>query len=127
MNFTSHPYLLLSISLGVAWWTQVYLKDRRANPRRLPYPPGPKGYPIIGCLLSAPILSPWLEYDKWFKIYGDMIYFTILGQPFLVLGSPRRTSDLFEKRGAVYSDRPRMIMLTEMLVPISLSMKTIYS
>ncbi|KAF9442561.1 cytochrome P450 [Macrolepiota fuliginosa MF-IS2] len=115
MDFTIHPYSLLLVSLAFAWWIQAYLKDRRANPYRLPYPPGPKGYPIIGILLNAPMFSPWLEYDKWFKIYGDMIYFEILGQPFLVLGSPRRTSDLFEKRATIYSDRPRMIMVMEML------------
>ncbi|KAF9450374.1 cytochrome P450 [Macrolepiota fuliginosa MF-IS2] len=115
MDFTIHPYSLLLVSLAFAWWIQAYLKDRHANPRRLPRPPGPKGYPIIGSLLNAPMTFPWLEYDKWLKIFGDMVYFEILGQSFLVLGSPQRINDLFEKRGAIYSDRPRMIMAMDML------------
>ncbi|KAF9444505.1 cytochrome P450 [Macrolepiota fuliginosa MF-IS2] len=115
MDFTTHPYSLLLVSLAFAWWIQAYLKDRRANPHRLPYPPGPKGYPVIGILLNAPMSFPWLQYDKWLKIYGDMVYFEILGQSFLVLGSPQRINDLFEKRGIIYSDRPRSIMATDML------------
>ncbi|KAF9449155.1 cytochrome P450 [Macrolepiota fuliginosa MF-IS2] len=58
---------------------------------------------------------PWLKYDEWLKIYGDMVYFKILGQSFLLLGSPRRTSDLFEKRATIYSDRSRSIMIMDML------------
>ena len=107
---------------------------RNSNPKGLPLPPGPKGYPLIGNLFDLPVSKPWLVYDEWFKTYGkpvmvfpnklskaglssgDMIYFNVLGQHFLVLGSLRRTNDLFEKRSSNYSDRMRMPMVMELYV-----------
>jgi hypothetical protein len=50
-----------------------------------------------------------------------MIYFNVLGQPFLILGSFERTSDLMEKRSLNYSDRLRMPML-ELYVSDSLNL-----
>ena len=48
-----------------------------------------------------------------------MIFFKILGQPFLVLGSAERTYDLFEKQSQNYSDRARFPMFIELLVTSS--------
>ena len=45
---------------------------------------------------------------------GDMVYFEVLGQPFLVLDTHERTSDLFDKRSTNYSDRMRIPMLLEL-------------
>ena len=42
---------------------------------------------------------------------GDMVYFEVLGQPFLVLDTLERTNNLFDKRSTNYSDRMRMPML----------------
>ncbi|KAF9458366.1 cytochrome P450 [Collybia nuda] len=81
----------------------------------LPLPPGPKGYPIIGNLFDMPRKLAWLEYDRWFKIYGDMVYFKVFGQGFLILGSRAKTTDILERRSANYSDRPSMPMLLELM------------
>ena len=51
-----------------------------------------------------------------FGILGDMVYFNVFGQRFLVLGSKQRTTDLLEKRSSNYSDRERMPMLRELFV-----------
>ena len=48
-------------------------KSRSANPKGLPLPPGPKGYPLIGSLFDMPIDKPWLVYDEWRKIYGNSL------------------------------------------------------
>ncbi|KAF7761212.1 hypothetical protein Agabi119p4_10621 [Agaricus bisporus var. burnettii] len=98
-----------------AWFAHGYIQKRRENPNNLPLPPGPKSYPIIGSFFSAPTYKAWLEYDKWFKIYGDMVYFKVFGQGFLILGSHERIYDIFERRSSNYSDRPRLVMLNEMM------------
>lgn len=38
--------------------------------RRLPYPPGPRGYPFIGNALSIPLKDPWLYYTEIADEYG---------------------------------------------------------
>ena len=52
-----------------------------------------------------------------------MVYFNVLGQDFLILGSLERTTDLLEKRSSNYSDRPRLPMLLELYVSHSLYSK----
>ncbi|KAF9044364.1 putative CyP450 monooxygenase [Panaeolus papilionaceus] len=92
-----------------------WMGDRKSNPRRLPYPPGPRGYPLIGSLLDVPTEKPWLVYNKWGKSYGDIIFYSALGTNFLVLNSLKRTDDLLNDRSNNYSDRVRMPMLVELM------------
>lgn len=40
----------------------------------------------------------------------------ILGQPMVVLSSQDAVRDLMEKRSAIYSDRPRFVLLNELFV-----------
>lgn len=37
------------------------------------YPPGPKGYPLIGSLFEVPLYRSWLGYDEWLKKYGKIL------------------------------------------------------
>lgn len=39
---------------------------------RLPLPPGPKGYPIIGNLFDMPFEQQWVSYRKWCKEYSKL-------------------------------------------------------
>ena len=71
---------------------------------------------LVHRTLSRDPLIPHME------SIGDMVFFKILGQPFLVLGSVERTFDIFEKRSSNYSDRPHFPMLNDMLVFFSLFM-----
>ncbi|KAF8880642.1 cytochrome P450 [Infundibulicybe gibba] len=88
---------------------------RRVNRNRLPYPPGPKGFPLIGSLLDIPREGQWNVYNKWAQTYGDIVHFKVLGQPFIVLNSLKRTTDIFHKRSSLYSSRPGMPMLVELM------------
>ncbi|KDR79209.1 hypothetical protein GALMADRAFT_137092 [Galerina marginata CBS 339.88] len=110
-----YPLYAIVLSVIVCVTIRRTAVARRRNLNGLPLPPGPKGLPFIGNLFDMPIDKPWLVYDEWFKVYGDMVYFEVLGQPFLVLGSLRRTNDLFEKRSSTYSDRMRMPMVLELM------------
>lgn len=60
--------LLASCIVG-AWWLRRRL--HAINPNRIPLPPGPKGYPIIGNLLDLPTEKSWLAYNDMFKTYGQ--------------------------------------------------------
>ncbi|KAJ3552268.1 hypothetical protein NP233_g12920 [Leucocoprinus birnbaumii] len=62
-----------------------------------------------------PTQKPWEVYDKWSEIYGNVIYFEVLGRSFLILGDYESAYDLFEKRSSNYSDRIRLPMMNEMM------------
>lgn len=45
--------------------------------KRLPYPPGPPGWPLIGNLLDVPPSFPWLAFTKYSKEYGMSAFSTL--------------------------------------------------
>lgn len=57
--------LLASISYGLY---------KTSNPRKLPLPPGPRPWPIIGNALDVPRDAQWSTFMKWAKEYGAFIF-----------------------------------------------------
>ncbi|KAI0040735.1 hypothetical protein FA95DRAFT_827134 [Auriscalpium vulgare] len=47
---------------------------------------------------------------------GDVISLEVLGQRIVILNSSTAVKDLFEKRGAIYSDRPHLPIFGEKLM-----------
>ncbi|KAJ7241433.1 cytochrome P450 [Mycena rebaudengoi] len=91
----------------------LYAKLRRT---RLPTPPGPKKLPLLGNLLSLPSHSEWETFSKWSKeCHSDIIHISAAGSSIIVLSSVEVAEDLLQKRSAIYSDRPRLPMVTELL------------
>ena len=102
----------------------VYGKRRNA---RLPYPPGPKGYPVIGNVFDIPQGAPvWKAAVSMGETYSkrlalaacdhrlisgssdsDVLYLNLLGADQIILNSNEAVSDLLDKRSAIYSDRVR--------------------
>ncbi|KAF5327069.1 hypothetical protein D9619_004660 [Psilocybe cf. subviscida] len=111
--------LQLCVASGIlaclAYKVAQELSLRRRNRARLPLPPGPRGYPFIGNVLDMPTSQQWRVYADWAKVYGDIFSFKVLGQPIVVLNSLEVAQDLFDKRSANYSDRPRLPMLLELM------------
>ncbi|KAJ7266905.1 cytochrome P450 [Mycena haematopus] len=81
-----------------------------------PTPPGPRSWPIIGNLLSIPSQEPWLVYREWGHQYGsDIIHMNVLGTNILIVNTIEAASALFGHKSGIYSDRPRMPMLGELV------------
>ena len=102
-----------------------YRLYRRTN--TLPLPPGPKGIPLIGNVLDMPKSHAWKTFAQWGDIYGErssrqtprdmtsissgaIMSVTLLGQPFVILNDPAIATELLEKRGSLYADRPTLEM-----------------
>ncbi|KDR68694.1 hypothetical protein GALMADRAFT_78276 [Galerina marginata CBS 339.88] len=91
----------------------IYLWHRRS--RRLPLPPGPNGFPLIGNASDIPHDYAWLTYTEWQKKYGEIVHLNVFGHTTIILNSSKAATELLEKRSFNYSDRPRMVMANELV------------
>jgi hypothetical protein len=46
---------------------------------------------------------------------GDLIYLNAVGQPVVIVNSPKVGVALLDRRAAIYSDRPRSIVVSEIM------------
>ncbi|KAF7360792.1 Cytochrome P450 [Mycena venus] len=76
----------------------------------LPLPPGPNGLPLIGNVLDMPKSHAWKTFAQWGDIYGGIMSVTLLGQPFVILNDPAMATEILDKRGNLYADRPTLEM-----------------
>ncbi|KAI0684085.1 cytochrome P450 [Cytidiella melzeri] len=98
------------LSVGVLLLAHLF---RRKPPA--PYPPGPKGYPIIGNLLDLPAAYPWRTFTEWGQKYGDIVYLSSLGQSILVINSAKLAAELLDKKSSITADRPPYQMASELV------------
>ncbi|KAF8895356.1 CyP450 monooxygenase [Infundibulicybe gibba] len=108
----SSSLLLLACAWPAMWLLKSVINSRRGNPGNLPFPPGPKGKPIIGNAQDIPAKHPWLTYLQWSKKYNsDVVHACVLRQHIIIINSLKAANDLFEKRSRIYADRPRATMI----------------
>jgi hypothetical protein len=107
---------------------------RKLGRRRVPLPPGPRPWPLLGNIADLRPHQLWLLASDWAKRYGrsprlflllqplqftpgDVVYLHIFGQGLVFLNSPAAVFELMERRSAIYSDRAPLVMATELFVP----------
>jgi hypothetical protein len=88
----------------------LYIVTRRKSTSSLPLPPGPKPLPVIGNIHQAPRSYSWRTYHEWSKQYGPIVHVNMLGQSVIILSTSEVAYDLLAKRGAIFSDRPRLFV-----------------
>ncbi|KAG9048571.1 hypothetical protein FS837_012512 [Tulasnella sp. UAMH 9824] len=86
-----------------------------ASRQRQPYPPGPRPLPLLGNLLDVPTSRFALTWTKLAEKYGPLAFLTVPGQHVLIISSVEAAKDLLEKRGSIYMDRPRFVMVGELV------------
>ncbi|KAJ7171662.1 cytochrome P450 [Mycena crocata] len=84
----------------------IYL-TRKKN---LPLPPGPNGYPLIGNVLQVPKSHAWKTFAKWGERYGGIMSIKLLRQPMIIINDPTIATEILDRRGNIYADRPTFEM-----------------
>ncbi|KAI0028835.1 cytochrome P450 [Vararia minispora EC-137] len=105
----------LSVSIALVCLCFLIQKGlKRAAVPPLPFPPGPRRWPLIGNLLDMPRTDFWEILKRIRREYGDVVYVNVFGQPIVILNSLQAAQDLLDQRSVIYSDRPRMPMAGEL-------------
>ena len=70
LTMTVNSTILLAAGLvGFSIWRYNLTTKKRAAP----YPPGPKGLPLLGNIADLPQTQPWDTFSKWGETYGSSI------------------------------------------------------
>ncbi|KAI0767393.1 cytochrome P450 [Fomes fomentarius] len=105
MESFSGPFISSILYLAVL--TALFLSIRQyCRVRRLPWPPGPPGLPVLGNLFDIPKSQQWLQFHSLCAIYGDVVHFRVFNSSIVVLGSADVVQECLEKRSTITSDRP---------------------
>ncbi|EIW56875.1 cytochrome P450 [Trametes versicolor FP-101664 SS1] len=101
--------LFIVAALLFAGLMKIAYRERRH------FPPGPTGIPLLGSAHQLPERFQEQKLSEWGKQYGDIVYFKIFRTPAIVLNTIEAARDLLDRRSAKYSDRPRMVLFSEMI------------
>ncbi|KAJ3575538.1 hypothetical protein NP233_g1042 [Leucocoprinus birnbaumii] len=111
LSMTGLSYLDYTLLGAGVYLLNSYLKQQRLP---APLPPGPRGLPIIGNAADMPTQKDWLTYAEWGRKYGGIASVNVMGQPIIIVNSADVMQEL-DKKGALYSDRPRLEMGGELV------------
>lgn len=88
---------------------------RRSKHSGLPLPPGPPGRFLVGNLGDVSADHPEEDYMRWGEEYNsDVIHVKVLGQHMICLNSVAAATEILDRRGANYCDRPRFALFEVM-------------
>ncbi|KAJ4485415.1 cytochrome P450 [Lentinula aciculospora] len=106
----------LAIASTLAFLLFVWNRRSRGPRRNLPLPPGPKKLPLLGNSLDMPSSFQWITFSKWAERFdSDVLHLEVAGADYIVLNSYEAITDLLDKRSGIYSSRPHVTMLQDLI------------
>ncbi|KAM7204731.1 cytochrome P450 1A2 [Naviculisporaceae sp. PSN 640] len=107
-------YLCLAVLCGIVLAGSAVYRGILSR-RKLPLPPGPPSRFLLGHYGVVPEDAAFKAYAQWSKEYrNDVLFFETFGTKWIVLNSLESATELLDKRGSNYADRPRFVMFEEM-------------
>lgn len=99
LQYVNVQTALLFITVLIVGWV---LMTKREDTSQLP--PGPKGFPVVGNLLSLSLHSE-RELNDWNAIYGPVCRLKFATMDFVILGNLDAVTEAFVKKSDIFSDR----------------------
>lgn len=130
MSLTAAVAVATSLAVAIAFYT-----GRRRDAKGS-FPPGPPPKFLIGNALDFNPLHAWDTFIEWKATYGEYLLplrttvkwtnrfgtfvgelfgLSVLGTKILVLNSQRVMTDLVDRRGVTYADRPAYVGVGELM------------
>ncbi|KAF8337893.1 cytochrome P450 [Cantharellus anzutake] len=104
------------LAIGIAVCVVILLlRLHRGHNLKYPYPPGPRGDPLLGNVREMETEYSWLYYKRLTEKYGDVIHLCALGQHMIILNSHKAIHDVLTKNSLLFVNRPRLPMAGELL------------
>ncbi|KAM0790540.1 hypothetical protein ACM66B_003409 [Microbotryomycetes sp. NB124-2] len=103
-----------TVALALLLSAALYIVSNKGQPKGKPLP-GPKGVPVFGNMFQLPKSRPWVKMEEWTREYGPIYKLKLGRREMVVLGRADVALALLDKRSAIYSSRPRMIMTGELV------------
>ncbi|KAF8510933.1 cytochrome P450 [Hysterangium stoloniferum] len=101
------------VTVGLVFLVIKYILFPRSQ--RPLFPPGPKQHFLLGNLLDMPAQYEYVRFREWSKLYGSVMRLTVPGKSIIVLDKLEAAIDLLDKRSSIYSDRPSLTMLRDVV------------
>lgn len=106
MDFASAAFLAIA-TLLICFSLRFHISQLLS---KHPLPPGPTVFSA-----SIPKRDVWYTIQEWHERYGPIISLKLGVQIIIILGSREVAQDLFDKRGSIYSSRPKSIFISKYL------------
>jgi len=109
-------YLILALVVPLVVLIRSFSRRPAVN-----FPKGPPTVPLLGNLHQIPLTKPFVAFAEWGRTFGaasDGLVGLQIGpsKRMLILNQWQHVRDLIDGRGAIYSDRPR-VLAADFVIP----------
>ncbi|KAH7380391.1 cytochrome P450 [Phaeosphaeria sp. MPI-PUGE-AT-0046c] len=105
------------VAIVIAFSTLAILVDYgRMLLLRRKLPPGPFPFPIVGNHYQITKDRPWIQFAEWADYYDNPLTTIWVGrEPRIIVQDAWVASDLLEKRADIFSSRPRLVVMGDVI------------